>query len=159
MDATEDLKQTIARLLPNGLGARGDEERNPVIFPARNLHVLLAVSGSVASIKAPLIVRELLKVRLGHAASPFQGSLTSRIPAARQSGRPNRRNQVCDALLQCPRGRERVCGSSEGVDRRGRMGREPNFPSFRARSRSICDVCRAGNRLEIPFCTSRCACS
>ncbi|EMS23623.1 hypothetical protein NBRC10512_000531 [Rhodotorula toruloides] len=61
MDATEDLRQTIARLLPNGLGAKGDEERNPVVFPARNLHVLLAVSGSVASIKAPLIVRELLK--------------------------------------------------------------------------------------------------
>ncbi|BGP29386.1 hypothetical protein JCM10296v2_001125 [Rhodotorula toruloides] len=61
MDTTEDLRQSIARLLPNGLGAKGDEERNPVVFPARNLHVLLAVSGSVASIKAPLIVRELLK--------------------------------------------------------------------------------------------------
>ncbi|GAA6042638.1 hypothetical protein JCM8097_008259 [Rhodosporidiobolus ruineniae] len=57
----EDLKQTIARLLPNGLGAKGDEERNPVVFPHRNLHVLLACSGSVASIKAPLIVNELIK--------------------------------------------------------------------------------------------------
>ncbi|GJN88086.1 hypothetical protein Rhopal_001042-T1 [Rhodotorula paludigena] len=58
---TETLVQTIARLLPNGLGARGDEERNPVVFPNRNLHVLLALSGSVACIKAPLIVRELLQ--------------------------------------------------------------------------------------------------
>lgn len=56
------LAQTIARLLPNGLGARGDEERDPVLYPARPLHVLLATSGSVASIKAPLIVNELLKV-------------------------------------------------------------------------------------------------
>ncbi|GAA6006198.1 hypothetical protein JCM10207_000559 [Rhodosporidiobolus poonsookiae] len=55
-----ELVQTIARLLPNGLGAKGDEERDPVVFPARNLHVLLACSGSVASIKASLIVRELL---------------------------------------------------------------------------------------------------
>ncbi|GAA5979717.1 hypothetical protein JCM10908_003018 [Rhodotorula pacifica] len=51
---------TIARLLPNGLGAKGDEDRNPLEYPNRNLHVLLALSGSVASIKAPLIVRELL---------------------------------------------------------------------------------------------------
>ncbi|GAA6053640.1 hypothetical protein JCM3770_001675 [Rhodotorula araucariae] len=57
----ETLAQEIARLLPNGLGARGDEERDPVAFPRRSLHVLVAVSGSVASIKAPLIVRELLK--------------------------------------------------------------------------------------------------
>lgn len=57
-----DLKETIARLLPNGLGARGDEERDPTVYPARSLHVLLATSGSVASVKVPLIVRELLKV-------------------------------------------------------------------------------------------------
>lgn len=57
-----DLTATIARLLPNGLGARGDEERNPVLYPNRPLHLLLATSGSVASIKAPLIVSELLKV-------------------------------------------------------------------------------------------------
>ncbi|GAA5973369.1 hypothetical protein JCM11641_003096 [Rhodosporidiobolus odoratus] len=56
-----ELIQDIARLLPNGLGAKGDEEKNPIIFPHRNLHVLLACSGSVASIKAPLIVAELLK--------------------------------------------------------------------------------------------------
>ncbi|GAA5998004.1 uncharacterized protein JCM10292_002256 [Rhodotorula paludigena] len=63
MDSGESktLVQTIARLLPNGLGARGDEERNPVVFPNRNLHVLLALSGSVACIKAPLIVRTLLQ--------------------------------------------------------------------------------------------------
>ncbi|GAA5891868.1 hypothetical protein JCM5296_003255 [Sporobolomyces johnsonii] len=59
--SSESLSETIARLLPNGLGARGDEERDPLVFPHRNLHVLLACSGSVASIKAPLIVRELLK--------------------------------------------------------------------------------------------------
>ncbi|GAA5916208.1 hypothetical protein JCM6882_001109 [Rhodosporidiobolus microsporus] len=58
--ANEPLAATIARLLPNGLGARGDEERNPVVYPHRNLHVLVALSGSVASIKAPLIVKELL---------------------------------------------------------------------------------------------------
>ncbi|KAL8279896.1 hypothetical protein RQP46_007746 [Phenoliferia psychrophenolica] len=57
----QTLKDLIATLLPNGLGARGDEERNPVLYPQRHLHVLLATSGSVASIKAPLIVRELLK--------------------------------------------------------------------------------------------------
>ncbi|BGP37459.1 hypothetical protein JCM10449v2_001365 [Rhodotorula kratochvilovae] len=47
MDAapTETLASQIARLLPNGLGARGDEERNPVTFPDRSLHVLLALSG------------------------------------------------------------------------------------------------------------------
>ncbi|GAA5913588.1 hypothetical protein JCM8208_003980 [Rhodotorula glutinis] len=61
MDNTETLAQSIARLLPNGLGARGDEERNPVSFPDRSLHVLVALSGSVAAIKAPLIVRHLLK--------------------------------------------------------------------------------------------------
>ncbi|GAA5929003.1 hypothetical protein JCM3775_006709 [Rhodotorula graminis] len=61
MDPTETLAQTIARLLPNGLGARGDEERNPVTFPDRSLHVLVALSGSVASIKTPLIVRRLLE--------------------------------------------------------------------------------------------------
>ncbi|GAA5829175.1 hypothetical protein JCM11251_004150 [Rhodosporidiobolus azoricus] len=58
--AGEPLTATIARLLPNGLGAKGDEERNPVVYPHRNLHVLLACSGSVASIKAPLIVKDLL---------------------------------------------------------------------------------------------------
>ncbi|GAA5954249.1 hypothetical protein JCM21900_005221 [Sporobolomyces salmonicolor] len=59
--SSESLSNAISRLLPNGLGARGDEERDPLVFPHRNLHVLLACSGSVASIKAPLIVRELLK--------------------------------------------------------------------------------------------------
>lgn len=58
------LKQTIATLLPNGLGARGDQEANPVLYPNRPLHVLLATSGSVASIKAPLIVAALRKVGL-----------------------------------------------------------------------------------------------
>ncbi|BGP18970.1 hypothetical protein JCM10213_002610 [Rhodosporidiobolus nylandii] len=56
-----ELVQTIARLLPNGLGATGDEERNPLVFPHRNLHVLIACSGSVAAIKVPLIVAELLR--------------------------------------------------------------------------------------------------
>ncbi|POY76063.1 hypothetical protein BMF94_0786 [Rhodotorula taiwanensis] len=50
----------IARLLPNGLGAKGDEDRSPVEYPNRTLHVLVAASGSVASIKLPLIVTELL---------------------------------------------------------------------------------------------------
>lgn len=58
-----DLVDTIVRLLPNGLGAKGDEESDPVLYPARPLHVLLATSGSVASIKAPLIVAALLNVR------------------------------------------------------------------------------------------------
>ncbi|KWU44634.1 flavo protein [Rhodotorula sp. JG-1b] len=57
--ATESTA-TLARLLSNGLGARGDQDRDPLEYPRRNLHVLLALSGSVASIKAPLIVRELL---------------------------------------------------------------------------------------------------
>ena len=66
------LADTISRLLPNGLGARGDEERSPSVYPARSLHVLLATSGSVASIKAPLIVRELLKVSNGLAGAQHQ---------------------------------------------------------------------------------------
>lgn len=49
-------------ILTNGLGSRGDEELNPILYPQRPLHILLATSGSVASIKAPLIVKELLKV-------------------------------------------------------------------------------------------------
>lgn len=40
-------------------GARSGE----AAYPARPLHVLLATTGSVASIKAPLIVQGLLKVR------------------------------------------------------------------------------------------------
>ncbi|GAA5853456.1 hypothetical protein JCM3766R1_000772 [Sporobolomyces carnicolor] len=56
----ERLQETIERLLPNGLGARGDEERDPIQYPTRPLHVLLACSGSVASVKIPLIVAELL---------------------------------------------------------------------------------------------------
>jgi phosphopantothenoylcysteine decarboxylase len=57
------LASQIKELLPNGLGSKGDEERNPLLYPARPLHVLVATSGSVASIKLPLIVREILKVR------------------------------------------------------------------------------------------------
>lgn len=41
-------------------GARSED----VAYPQRPLHVLLATSGSVASIKAPLIIDALLKVRL-----------------------------------------------------------------------------------------------
>lgn len=69
-----NLAEQIAALLPNGLGARGDEERNPLTYPSRSLHVLLATSGSVASIKAPLIVRELLKVRICVLELPEQRS-------------------------------------------------------------------------------------
>ncbi|GAA5924693.1 uncharacterized protein JCM15063_005709 [Sporobolomyces koalae] len=57
----ETLQESIARLLPNGLGARGDEERDPLVYPERPLHVLVACSGSVASVKIPLIVRRLLQ--------------------------------------------------------------------------------------------------
>jgi hypothetical protein len=35
-----------------------------VAYPSRPLHILLATTGSVASIKAPLIAEALLKVRL-----------------------------------------------------------------------------------------------
>ncbi|KAG0665424.1 hypothetical protein C6P46_006871 [Rhodotorula mucilaginosa] len=59
-ESTEGSTATLARLLSNGLGARGDQDRDPLEYPHRTLHVLLALSGSVASIKAPLIVRELL---------------------------------------------------------------------------------------------------
>ena len=39
----------------------------PLRWPARSLHVVLATTGSVASVKAPLIAAELLKVcRLRH---------------------------------------------------------------------------------------------
>ncbi|GAA6015790.1 hypothetical protein JCM8202_001118 [Rhodotorula sphaerocarpa] len=58
--ADSDVAATAARLLPNGLGARGDEDRDPLEYPQRRLHVLLALAGSVASIKAPLIVQHLL---------------------------------------------------------------------------------------------------
>ncbi|KAI5477421.1 phosphopantothenoylcysteine decarboxylase [Pseudohyphozyma bogoriensis] len=57
------LKQTIKEFLPNGLGAKGDEETSPTLYPQRPLHILLATSGSVASIKVPLIVNELLNYR------------------------------------------------------------------------------------------------
>lgn len=46
--------------LPDGSGS---EE---VAYPARPLHVLLATTGSVASIKAPLIVQGLLEVCLSY---------------------------------------------------------------------------------------------
>lgn len=59
---TSDIRQSIRELLPNGLGAKGDEERNPVQYPDRHLHVVLCTTGSVASIKAPLIVSKLLSV-------------------------------------------------------------------------------------------------
>lgn len=55
------LQQSLAAL-PNGLGAKGDEELNPIVYPARPLHVLLLATGSVASIKVQLIVAELLRV-------------------------------------------------------------------------------------------------
>jgi len=58
----ETLQEAIARLLPNGLGAKGDEESNPLSYPTRDLHILLACSGSVASVKLPLIVRAILQV-------------------------------------------------------------------------------------------------
>ena len=58
----ETLQESIARLLPNGLGSKGDEESNPLCYPTRDLHILLACSGSVASVKLPLIVRDLLQV-------------------------------------------------------------------------------------------------
>ncbi|KAK4051311.1 hypothetical protein OIO90_004792 [Microbotryomycetes sp. JL221] len=54
-----DLASDIRRLLPNGLGAKGDEERDPLEYPNRPLHVLLLASGSVASVKIPLIVDAL----------------------------------------------------------------------------------------------------
>ncbi|KAM0787936.1 hypothetical protein ACM66B_006141 [Microbotryomycetes sp. NB124-2] len=50
-------RSNVRSLLPNGLGARGDEERSPVEFPHRPLHVLLLATGSVASVKVPLIVQ------------------------------------------------------------------------------------------------------
>ncbi|KAK4052122.1 hypothetical protein OIV83_002416 [Microbotryomycetes sp. JL201] len=49
--------------LPNGLGARGDEERDPVLYPDRPLHVLLLATGSVASVKVPLIAHSLRKFK------------------------------------------------------------------------------------------------
>lgn len=70
-ESTEGSTATLARLLSNGLGARGDQDRDPLEYPHRTLHVLLALSGSVASIKAPLIVRELLTVRLQCCCSSF----------------------------------------------------------------------------------------
>ncbi|SGY66133.1 BQ5605_C004g02630 [Microbotryum silenes-dioicae] len=59
--ARPSLQDEIARLQPYGLGARGDTDNDPGHYPQRSLHVLLAVSGSVASIKTPLIVGDLLK--------------------------------------------------------------------------------------------------
>lgn len=59
------LREAIASgSLVNGLGSKGDEELSPILYPKRSLHVLLATSGSVASIKAPLIVKGLLEVSL-----------------------------------------------------------------------------------------------
>lgn len=55
---------SIRQLLSNGLGAKGDEEVSPVLYPERPLHVLLLATGSVASIKVPLIVARLLEVSL-----------------------------------------------------------------------------------------------
>lgn len=59
------LAESIASgTLTNGLGSKGDEELSPILYPKRPLHVLLATSGSVASIKAPLIVKGLLDVSI-----------------------------------------------------------------------------------------------
>ena len=73
----ERLQETIERLLPNGLGARGDEERDPIQYPTRPLHVLLACSGSVASVKIPLIVAELLTVSSRACCFSFRHRTTS----------------------------------------------------------------------------------
>lgn len=75
-EMTTGSTATLARLLSNGLGARGDQDRDPLEYPRRNLHVLLALSGSVASIKAPLIVRELLTVRPHATALPLSAAVT-----------------------------------------------------------------------------------
>ena len=61
----ETLQEAISRLLPNGLGSKGDEEENPLSYPTRDLHILVACTGSVAGVKLPLIVRELLQVSTG----------------------------------------------------------------------------------------------
>lgn len=71
------LQETIERLLPNGLGARGNEERDPIQYPTRPLHVLLACSGSVASVKIPLIVAELLTVSSRACCFSFRHRTTS----------------------------------------------------------------------------------
>ncbi len=52
----------IRELLPNGLGSKGDEVLNLELYPDRPLHILILATGSVASIKIPLIVTQLLKV-------------------------------------------------------------------------------------------------
>lgn len=47
--------------LPDHASTEDDMKRTE--YPLRPLHVVLATTGSVASIKAPLIVKELLRVR------------------------------------------------------------------------------------------------
>jgi hypothetical protein len=111
------LKETISTLLPNGLGARGDQEANPVLYPNRPLHVLLATSGSVASIKAPLIVAAFRKVRSRLFSHPMRSQegddvapvLTEhsfatgpdfRPSLVRKCGRAGHLNQISPSLLR-----------------------------------------------------------
>ena len=61
----QQLQEQMATLLqPNGLGAQGTEERSVKQYPKRSLHVLLLCSGSVASVKVPLVVSALRKRKL-----------------------------------------------------------------------------------------------
>lgn len=135
-ESTQGSTATLARLLSNGLGARGDQDRDPLEYPRRNLHVLLALSGSVASIKAPLIVRELLTVRLQAIASrsaavtplrlcPFRlaPNLLPFLPIVRQRRRPGRRIKIIHTFLLRGTDRARIAGASPSLDRRRRVGR------------------------------------
>lgn len=119
----DTLAEEIASLLPNGLGARGDEERNPLTYPARSLHVLLATSGSVASIKAPVIVRELLKV-CPCAISPSKKAHEASRDPVRAGRRSDRCDQVFAALFRLEGFGGGTWWSSQGVDRRRRVGSE-----------------------------------
>lgn len=147
------LKNLIATLLPNGLGARGDEERHPKEYPLRHLHVLLATSGSVASIKAPLIVRELLKVRASPArphrrvlTSPLLGSTTEWMC---RSSRPGLR---CTFTTRWSSKRSMRGESRSGPTRKsGRCVAAPRRSVLAANL----DSCRGSRRLGTRFFTLR----
>ena len=90
-------------------------------------HVLLITTGSVASIKAPLIVRELLRV-----STPSSSGIHARTPIdlVQQRQSPSRRYQTVPRVLRHRRRRERRRPSLDG--RRRVVGTHPR-PGSRAR--------------------------
>jgi hypothetical protein len=93
------------------------ERREP-----RQLHVLLATTGSVASVKAPLIVQELLKV-LACLQRRVAAGLTEPLWLVRGRAGPGRRHEAVAGLLRRQGARKGDRRPRQSVDRRRRVGR------------------------------------